>query len=124
MILGGNFPGDRRAREPKTSLRAGGFCTAHPYGARQGLLRYKMETSLNDRLAFLAATMFVGAWLAFLSPSAMACNGNGNCDEAPGHNKAAPVPVAGAGIPVLLIAGGYWIVRRYRRSRDKNSGPQ
>jgi hypothetical protein len=26
----------------------------------------------------------------------------------------APGPLLGAGLPVLLVAGGYWAVRRYR----------
>jgi hypothetical protein len=31
----------------------------------------------------------------------------------------APGPIAGAGLPVLLVAGGYLLVRRHRRSRTK-----
>jgi hypothetical protein len=31
-----------------------------------------------------------------------------------GGNKGAPGPIAGAGLPFLLIAGGYVLVRRYR----------
>jgi LPXTG-motif cell wall-anchored protein len=26
----------------------------------------------------------------------------------------APGPIAGAGLPILLVAGGYFLVRRYR----------
>jgi hypothetical protein len=29
-------------------------------------------------------------------------------------SKGAPGPIAGAGLPVLLVAGGYVLVRRYR----------
>lgn len=37
---------------------------------------------------------------------------------APGQNKGAPGPIAGAGLPFLLLAGGYFMVNRYRnRSR-------
>jgi hypothetical protein len=32
-----------------------------------------------------------------------------------GGLHAAPAPIAGAGLPVLLVAGAYWVVRRYRR---------
>ncbi len=34
-----------------------------------------------------------------------------------GGNKGAPGPIAGAGLPFLLIAGGYVLVRRYRNRR-------
>jgi hypothetical protein len=61
-------------------------------------------------------------------PPASACNGNGNCDKAPGHNKpglvsgavsGAPGPIAGAGLPILAIGYGvYWLIRR-RRSETK-----
>lgn len=35
-----------------------------------------------------------------------------------GGNKGAPGPIAGAGLPILLIAGGYALVRYYR-NRNK-----
>jgi hypothetical protein len=50
----------------------------------------------------------------FLSP-ALACNGGGNCENAPAHLKAAPGPLIGAGLPgagVVLAYGAYWLVRR------------
>jgi hypothetical protein len=31
-----------------------------------------------------------------------------------GGNKGAPGPIAGAGLPFLLLAGGYALMRRYR----------
>jgi len=34
-----------------------------------------------------------------------------------GGSKGAPGPIAGAGLPVLLVAGGYALVRRYRNRR-------
>lgn len=34
-----------------------------------------------------------------------------------GGNKGAPGPIAGAGLPFLLLAGGYVLVRRYRNGR-------
>jgi len=55
--------------------------------------------------------------LTFSVPPAQACNGGGNCDNAPGHMKGAPGPIAGAGLPVLAIGYGvYWLVRRRRKS--------
>lgn len=53
-----------------------------------------------------------------LSP-ALACNGNGNCENAPGQLKAAPAPLLGAGLPGLGIAvgyGAYWLARRRRNN--------
>ena len=64
----------------------------------------------------LAAALSGGLLLAPVSASA--CNGNGNCDNAPGQNKhlGAPGPVVGAGLPVLAIGYGvYWLVKRRRR---------
>jgi len=43
--------------------------------------------------------------------------GQNNNDQ--GQTRAAPGPIAGAGLPVLIIAGGvYWVVRRYRRKAN------
>jgi hypothetical protein len=82
-----------------------------------------VQSGLKNRLTFNAAAVALGISLAFLSPSAMACNDGGNCANAPGHNKdsfaAAPGPIAGAGLPVLAVVGaGYWAYRRYRRRRS------
>jgi hypothetical protein len=66
--------------------------------------------------ALLAGNLIMGA------PHALACNGNGNCANAPGHNKdyaGAPGPIAGAGLPILAVGFGvYWLVRRRRRNSD------
>jgi hypothetical protein len=39
---------------------------------------------------------------------------NGDGDGNGGSSRGAPGPIAGAGLPFLLIAGGYALVRRYR----------
>lgn len=44
----------------------------------------------------LSAIAFVCA-LTLVPPPALACNGNGNCVNAPGQLKGAPGPIAGAG---------------------------
>ena len=75
-----------------------------------------MRNSVKLTLAAALLTALVG----FAVP-ASACNGNGNCDNAPGHNKGGgvspvPGPLVGAGLPVLAVGyGAYWLVRRYRR---------
>jgi hypothetical protein len=58
--------------------------------------------------------------LMVVTPPAQACNGGGNCANAPGQqNKnvhGAPGPIAGAGLPVLAIGYGvYWLVKRRRK---------
>jgi hypothetical protein len=58
--------------------------------------------------------------LMIATPPALACNGNGNCDNAPGQVKkqvqGAPGPIAGAGLPILAIGYGvYWLVKRRRK---------
>lgn len=76
--------------------------------------------------------------LALTAVPALACNGGGNCENAPGHNKSsegggggrgdqdghggavkgAPGPIAGAGLPVLAIGYGvYWLVKRRREKQ-------
>src|SRR3954462_15383808 len=44
-------------------------------------------------------------------------NGGGGGSSAGGSNRGAPGPIAGAGLPSLLIAGGYALVRRYRKNQ-------
>jgi hypothetical protein len=70
-------------------------------------------------LGSLSAAALVFALMVVTSP-ALACNGNGNCENAPGHKSGhisgAPGPIAGAGLPVLAIGYGvYWLVKRRRK---------
>ena len=63
----------------------------------------------------LSARAFVCA-LTLVPPPALACNGNGNCVNAPGQLKGAPGPIAGAGLPILAIGYGvFWLVKRRRK---------
>ena len=64
-----------------------------------------MKTLLVIPMALLLALSVVPAW-------AKSDNGNGN-----GQVKGATGPLAGAGLPVLLVGGGiYWIVRRRKKA--------
>jgi hypothetical protein len=74
-------------------------------------------------LATLSAAALAFA-LMVVTPPALACNGGGNCENAPGQIKhehgnnvhGAPGPIAGAGLPVLAIGYGvYWLVKRRRK---------
>ena len=68
--------------------------------------------------AILYCALMVGS-LVGSAPQAFACNGNGNCPNAPGQNKysGAPGPIAGAGLPVLAIGYGvYWLIKRRRKT--------
>lgn len=57
--------------------------------------------------------------LALPTAPSLACNGNGNCANAPGQTKGAPGPLAGAGLPVLAVGYGvYWLVKRRRSKAD------
>jgi len=52
--------------------------------------------------------------LALSVPNDKGNQGNGNGNG--GNVRGAPGPLAGAGLPVLLIGGGiYWLVRRRKR---------
>jgi hypothetical protein len=79
---------------------------------------------MQTTLGCLSAAALVFA-LMVVTPPALACNENGNCANAPGHNKSAnasghisgaPGPIAGAGLPFLAIGYGvYWLVKRRRK---------
>jgi hypothetical protein len=67
---------------------------------------------------------FFALALTMLAPPANACNGGGNCENAPGRDppghrvSGAPGPIAGAGLPILAVGYGvYWLIKR-RRKQD------
>ena len=41
--------------------------------------------------------------------------GSGSCSSSPSGGTPAPGPIAGAGIGYLIIAGGFYAVRRWRK---------
>ena len=61
------------------------------------------------------------ALLLALSVPALANNDKGNQGNGNGNGgnvRGAPGPLAGAGLPVLLIGGGiYWLVRRRKKTQ-------
>jgi hypothetical protein len=76
---------------------------------------------MNAALKTLSAVAFASV----IASPALACNGRGNCENAPGQNKpgrvhGAPGPIAGAaGLPILAVGYGvYWLVRRRRVARE------
>ena len=78
---------------------------------------------MRNSVKFAMAAALFAAFVGFAAP-ASACNGNGNCDNAPGQNKGGgvsgvPGPLVGAGLPFIAVGyGAYWLVRRYRRKSD------
>jgi hypothetical protein len=72
------------------------------------------------RLALLALVLAVPSLAAgyvyynsALSPDDWVYQGNGRWQD--GGLHAAPGPAMGAGLPILIIGGGYWLARRLRR---------
>jgi hypothetical protein len=68
-------------------------------------------------------TLSAAAFAVIIASPALACNGRGNCENAPGQNKpvrGAPGPLVGAaGLPVLAVGYGvFWLVRRRRVAGD------
>jgi len=67
-------------------------------------------------LGILPAIALASALTLFPACS-KACNGNGNCENAPGQLKGAPAPLLGAGLPGLAVGVGYGIYLLKRRRR-------
>jgi len=68
-------------------------------------------------LVFAGVTVGAVVYNAAISPDNFMYQGGGKWADL-GHH-AAPGPVIGAGLPVLLMmGGGYWIARRFRRKPD------
>jgi hypothetical protein len=96
-------------------LFKGVYCDKFAFG-HCGRKTMKFTSSLLSAAALAFAFMMA-------PPPASACNGGGNCDNAPGHNKpghvsGAPGPIAGAGLPILAVGFGvYWLIKRRRETK-------
>ncbi|MBZ6079055.1 hypothetical protein [Microvirga puerhi] len=74
---------------------------------------------LHKSLVAAAVACVMGSFAAVAAPGGNPgpppwAGGPGGNPNAPGQNKGAPGPLAGVGLPFLLLAGGYALVRRYR----------
>ena len=68
------------------------------------------------KIGFCISAAVLALVLTPVSPPAKACNGNGNCSNAPGQTRGAPGPIAGAGLPLLAAGYGvYWLIKRRRK---------
>jgi hypothetical protein len=65
----------------------------------------------QSQLSALLTSALLVALAAF---PAIADDGNGH-----GHGHGAPGPIAGAGLAYLVLAGGYYVVRRWRKQNTR-----
>jgi hypothetical protein len=66
----------------------------------------------------LAALLSTILMLPAFGQNSQGQNGNSQGQNG-GHYRGAPLPLAGTGLPILVIAGGvYWVVMRLRRKRS------
>ncbi len=76
--------------------------------------------SWNKTLIIMTAFCAMAAAPALAQGKGKGPGGGGSPGPGPGgggppsRNVGAPGPIAGAGLPFLLLAGGYVLVRRYR----------
>jgi hypothetical protein len=77
----------------------------------------------SNQMKTALKALSAAAFAVLIASPALACNGGGNCENAPGQLKkngvhGAPGPIVGAaGLPVLAVGYGvYWLVRRRRKS--------
>lgn len=67
----------------------------------------------------IVRTTLIAAAAACVMGSLSAIAAPGGNPGAPGQSRGAPGPIAGAGLPFLIVAGGYmWIKRRRNRARQ------
>ena len=65
--------------------------------------------------SYALPALAMGKWSpSWVSENQGGKGGKGGSGGPPGRSVGAPGPIAGAGLPILLIAGGYVLVRRYR----------
>lgn len=69
--------------------------------------------SLRITLLAAAAVCVVSATPSFADGKSQ--GGGNDCQGNSCGGRAAPGPIAGAGLPILLVAGGYLMLRRYRK---------
>ena len=102
----------------------GGLCIWAISFGRIPLLRFERYRHVMKISKFLSLAAALSGGLLRAPVSASACNGNGNCENAPGQNKhhGAPGPLVGAGPVGLVIGVGYgvyWLVKRRRRHENE-----
>jgi hypothetical protein len=69
-----------------------------------------------NKIAVLACVALASILTLAPAPASACSPGDGNCVNAPGQNKGAPGPIAGAGLPFLAVGYGlYWLVKRRRK---------
>ena len=76
--------------------------------------------SLHKTLLAASAVCVIASAPALAQNTGNNGNGRGGCGNGQTTNgcpnsRGVPGPIAGAGLPFLLLAGGYALVRRYRK---------
>jgi len=79
-----------------------------------------MSTFLKVLLFVIALTGVPTGYVfynAAVSPNNWVYKGHGHWANAGPHYAGAPGPVMGAGLPLLMAAGGVWLYQRFRRKK-------